>query len=351
LLDVQIIKFNGFKMKRDPIIWVLIDERPGTGSQSKGVAISLGIPFIEKYLRWSRFACLPNMLLGPSLLGLTNASKSAINPPWPDIVVASGRRAATVARYIKRRNPQECSLIQIMYPGNLAINEFDIIAVPNHDFSIANSKNILRTIGAPNNIGHDQISSANIQWNKEFSSLKKPVIGLVVGGATKRRSFTKKMAGKLGHQTANLVNELSGSLIITTSPRTRDELEPILNCISEKNIRPSFLHCWRREDSADDNPYLGILSHADHIIMTGDSTSMCSDACTNGNTVHIFAPNGFLGKKHQRFIDELVSGGYAYLLGEYLVKSSSCVVQKKLDVAAQIAREIEIRVLSKFGQH
>ena len=57
---------------------------------------------------------------------------------------------------------------------------------------------------------------------------------------------------------------------------------------------------------------------------------------------------GFLGQKHQRLVDELVSSGYAYLLMDGSVKTSSMTAIRKLDVAGQIAREIRLRVLSKF---
>jgi mitochondrial fission protein ELM1 len=82
--------------------------------------------------------------------------------------------------------------------------------------------------------------------------------------------------------------------------------------------------------------------------VTGESTSMCSEACATDNTVHIFAPKGFLSQKHQRLIDELVSTGYAYLLQDKLVEFLPLSAPKKLDVATQIAQEIHIRILSKF---
>ena len=335
-------------MNRDPIIWALIDERPGTGNQSKGVAMSLGLPFVEKHLIWSHFASLPNFLFGPSLLGLRSVSKLAIKSPWPDLIIASGQRAAMVARYIKTKNPTKCSLIQVMYPGHEGIGEFDIIAIPNHDNSIPSAKNIIRITGAPHSIDRDQISRESIRWSSEFSGLKKPIVALVVGGATKRHPFTKQMVVKLGCQTANLVDKFGGSLVISTSPRTGNLLTGILNCLSERNIEPAFVYSWRSGDLANDNPYLGILDCADHLIVTGESTSMCSEACATDNTVHIFAPNGFLSQKHQRLIDELVSNGYAYLLQDKLVEFSPLSTPRKLDVATQIAQEIQIRILSKF---
>jgi uncharacterized protein len=335
-------------MNRDPIVWALIDERPGTGNQCKGVARALGIPFEEKGLMWSNYAFLPNFLFGSSLLGLKSTSKLAIKSPWPNLVIASGRRAAMVARHIKRKNPENCSLVHIMYPGSRVVNDFDIIAVPNHDNLISSAKNIIKVTGVPHNVDRDQLSRESLSWTKEFSDLKTPVVGLIVGGATKRRAFTQQMAMELACQTANLVNNLGGSLVITTSPRTGPLLTGILNCLSEKNIKPALVYEWKSDNVHKDNPYLGILNSADHLIVTGESTSMCSEACATDNIVHIFAPEGFLGQKHQRLIDELVSSGYAHLLMDGLVETSPMRATRKLDVAGQIAREIQIRILSKF---
>jgi mitochondrial fission protein ELM1 len=253
-----------------------------------------------------------------------------------------------VARYIKIKNPNKCSLVHIMYPGPGVVNDFDIIAVPNHDNLISSAKNIIKVTGVPHNVDCDQLSRGSLSWTKEFSDLKTPVVGLIVGGATKRRAFTQQMAMELACQTANLVNNLEGSLVITTSPRTGPLLSGILNCLSEKNIKPAFVYDWQSNIVHNKNPYLGILDSADHLIVTGESTSMCSEACATDNIVHIFAPKGFLGQKHQRLVDELLSGGYAYLLMDGWVDTSSMTRIRKLDVAGQIAREIRLRVLSKF---
>ncbi len=334
-------------MNSTPLIWVLIDERLGTGNQSRGVALSLGIPFVEKHLVWSICANLPNFLIGASLRGLKNGSKSAIKSPWPDLVIASGRRSALVARFIKNKNPNKCRLIQIMYPGSTAIEDFEIVAVPNHEKGIAEKDNFFSIVGAPHSIDENKLASARNHWDRKFSVLKKPMIGLVVGGPTKRKPFTQAMASKLATQSANAVNKLGGSLVITTSPRTGNRLRYILDVLLEKKVKPALVYSWTSDDTVDENPYLGILAHADYLIVTGDSTSMCSEACVTGNPVYIFAPNDFLHQKHRRFINELNSGGYAYLLSDEFVKPSEPAVPRKLDTANQIAREIKSRML--FG--
>jgi uncharacterized protein len=85
-------------MARPPRVWVLADERPGNANQALGVAEALGWPFEVKELRFGRLAKLPNLMLGHSLAGLTENSRAALTSPWPDLVIAAGRRSAPVAR-------------------------------------------------------------------------------------------------------------------------------------------------------------------------------------------------------------------------------------------------------------
>lgn len=331
-------------MNDTPVIWALIDERPGTGNQCSAVAKALNLPFEEKQLVWSALANLPNFLTGVSLRGLTEASRSEFKSPWPDLVIASGRRAGIVARYIKKQSLDDCRLVHIMYPGDRAISEFDLVAVPNHDGAVKDDGNIMRIIGAPHGIGEVELSRGRLRWHAKFAGLEKPLFGLIVGGATKRRPFTKSMAEELGRQTGDLVARSGGSLIITTSPRTGDALAGVLAGLAEKNVEPAFVYQWAAGNASEDNPYLGFLAHADQLIVTGESTSMCSEVCALGKPVYIFAPSGFLGDKHSYFVAELTSGGYAHLLGED-EKSASSAAPHTLDVAAEIAAEIQQRIL------
>ncbi|MBT3990637.1 MAG: nucleoside-diphosphate sugar epimerase [Rhodospirillaceae bacterium] len=334
-------------MNETPVIWALIDERPGTGNQCSAVAKALELPFEEKQLIWSSLANLPNFLMGPSLRGLTAASKSELESPWPDVVIASGRRGAAVARYIKKQSLDDCCLVHIMYPGDTAISEFDLVAVPNHDGAVKNNGNIIRITGAPHGIDDIQLSRARMRWQAKFTGLKQPLFGLIVGGATKRRPFTSAMAEELGRQTGDLVAGSGGSLLITTSPRTGDALAGVLSGLSEKNVKPDYVYRWAAGGSVDDNPYLGFLAHADQLIVTGESSSMCSEVCASGKPVHIFAPDGFLGDKHRRLVDELVAEGYAQVLGME-PEATPSPAAKKLDVAAQIAAEIQKRILPEL---
>jgi mitochondrial fission protein ELM1 len=60
-----------------------------------------------------------------------------------------------------------------------------------------------------------------------------------------------------------------------------------------------------------------MLALADHIVVTGDSISMCSEACTTGKPTYIYAPDNYLSKKHQIFVDQLFKSKRAHPLSSH----------------------------------
>ena len=172
------------------LIWVLKDERPGTGNQAVGVAEAIKVKHQIKKLELSGFGRLPSIFLRGSLRTITKSSKKCIIPPWPDLVISAGRRAALVALYIKRRSEGRAFICQIMYPGNSLIADLDLVAVPNHDQIVGH--NIWSITGAPNRITDVLLSEARTTWQNEFSHLPRPIVGLIVGGAAKRMPFGDK---------------------------------------------------------------------------------------------------------------------------------------------------------------
>ena len=120
-------------MSADPLIWVLADDRAGNVTQALGVAEALGRPFVVKTLRYTPLAKLHSVLQGASRIGLTAESRAELTAPWPDLVIAAGRRTAPVARWIKRIARKPVVVVQLMNPGRVGASQFDLIAVPRHD--------------------------------------------------------------------------------------------------------------------------------------------------------------------------------------------------------------------------
>jgi len=123
---------NADSQTKTPAVWALCDSQAGNRSQCLGVADALGLEYRVKDIAYGPLAALPNFLLGASFAGLDGESRAALAPPWPDVVVAAGRRAAPVARNIRRLAGGRVFLAQVMHPGAGA-EDFGLIAQPRHD--------------------------------------------------------------------------------------------------------------------------------------------------------------------------------------------------------------------------
>lgn len=288
-------------------VWVLADDRAGNVGQCLGVAEALALPFAVKDIRYDTLGGLPNLLRGASLVGLTAASRSALVSPWPRVVIAAGRRTAPVARWIKARSGAR--LVQIMDPGPGGRADFDLIAVPNHDGRAPAGGNVMRITGAPHRVTPAKLAEAAEVWRPRFASLPRPWIALIVGGATRKRPFPPAMAAELGRRTAALAAASGGSVLVTTSRRTGRESEDAL--LAE--LPEGYVHRW---GTPGENPYFGFLALADAVVVTGDSVSMCCEACAAPAPVHVYAPPGWVSAKHARLHEELYRLGLARPLGE-----------------------------------
>lgn len=315
----------------NPLIWVLLDDRAGNRSQALGVTSALGLPAIEIELQYGLAAKLPNMILGASLRGLTAVSKKALQPPWPSLVVSAGRRTAPIARWIKAKSDGATRLIQIMDPGS-GRRDFDLMCLPTHDQPNSRS-NTLMIAGAPHGMTPAKLEVAAAVWSEKLNVAKSPRIAVMIGGSTRRRTFTDDMARELCQQVNQITAQAQGSLFVTTSRRTGD----VVNTVSVTLDDTALLHRW---DSDDENPYVGYLALADAIIVTGESVSMCSEACATGKPVYIYAPPDLITPKHGRLHQSLYDGGYAKPFEGAIDLEWA---PQKLNVADTIASEIRAR--------
>jgi len=313
--------------------WVLADDRAGNVSQGLGVAEALGLPYEVKAIAYDRLGALPNALRGAGLRGVAPRSRAALVPPWPDLVIAAGRRTAPVARWIKR----QCGavLVQIMDPGFPGRGDFDLIAVPAHD-RVRPGGNILEITGAPHRVTPQRLEAEAAIWRPRFASLPRPWVAVIVGGATRRRPFPVEMAQALGQRVAELMAATGGSVLLTTSRRTGAGQEQALAALLPQ---PRWLHLYGQ---GGDNPYFGFLALADAIVVTGDSVSMCCEACAAPAPVFIWAPEGWAAAKHARLQARLFEMGVARPLTSATALDGW--PRPRLDAAGDIARAIRRRM-------
>lgn len=326
----------------DPLVWVLADERPGNRSQGLGVAEALGFPFAVKEIRYGRLGELPNVLLGASFFGLTEDSREALAPPWPDIAIGAGRRVAPVARRIKRLAENRTFIVQIMNPGWLDVREIDLVAVPHHD-QTKPGKNIFPVTGAPHQVREETLAKAADEWRDRLAHLPKPWIAVLVGGSAKGRALEGAPIDELASRLDAFAKRTGGSLLVTSSRRTAPEA---MEALLARLTVPLYAHRWNQ---GGENPYFGFLALADAVVVTGDSMSMCSEACASGAPVYIFAREEFVTPKYARLHRELYDLGFARPLSDAAVAGRGS--QVRLNAAEAIAAEIRMRLgLAPPGQ-
>lgn len=310
-------------------VWVLADDRAGNVAQALGVAEALGRPFLVKDIRYDRWGAAHNLFRGVSLRGVAAAARQALVPPWPRLVIAAGRRTAPVARWLKA----QCGarLVQIMNPGWPGQADFDLIVRPMHD-NAKPGERLFPTLGSCHRASPARLAQSAESWRPRLAHLPRPYLLVVVGGGTKDHAFDASHGRQLADGMQTLRQRFGGSILMTTSRRTPPEVERIL---FEAAGDPAWKHSWQ---SGNENPYPGFLALADMVLVTGDSMTMCSEACANGGPVFIFAPTGMVSAKHARLHQALYDRGLARPLGGDTDPWHHAPLNASGDVAAEIVK-------------
>ncbi len=308
-----------------PMAWIITEKAlKGTENQCRGIAAALGINPVVKHVGLRQ----PWRLLSPWLgfecaCTFTGDSQA---PPWPDIIIAGGRKAVAAARYIKKQNPATFTVF--VQDPRISPRHFDLVAVPAHDR--LRGENVIVTDATPNMITPALLESARAQFAPLLSALPAPRVAVLVGGNSKTHRLTPEIATRLAAQLRALAYEGFG-LMITASRRTPPECRDILQKGLEKNSL-----FW---DGTGENPYHGFLAWAGYIIVTEDSASMISEAATTGKPVYTIPLEGGsprFDRLHNRLRQKGITRNFEGKLEPYGYTA--------LNDAAMVAKEIRRRM-------
>jgi len=267
---------------------IITEGMVGTENQCVGVANALGASVQIKQIGLNQ----PWKTLSPWLGFEKQQSFTApLSPPWPDLLIVSGRKSIAAARYIKKQNPKTFTV----YIQNPKINpaEFDLVAAPFHDN--ISGENVIVTDAAPNKITPAFLTTAHEEFAPLFKNLTKPRLAVLIGGSSR----THKMTDEITQNLTNRLKELSQqySLMITASRRTGNQNTQTL----KRTLTGEDIYFY---DGSGNNPYLGMLAWADKILVTNDSVSMLSDAGTTGKPVYTIDLEGS-SKRFDRLYNHL----------------------------------------------
>ncbi len=308
--------------------WVVTEGMAGTENQCLGVAEAMGLMPIVKRIGLRQ----PWKAISP-FIGCEQAwsfTGDKLQAPWPDLVIASGRKAIAATRYIRKQSGGKSFIVQIQDP-RVRASEFDLVAVPAHDR--LRGENVIVTAATPNRITTQRLADGRQDFASALRAVPNPRVAVLIGGTSKAYTITPENMEKLATQLKEL-DRLGYGLMVTASRRTGAEnLQTLKNALQSTKA-----YLW---DGRGDNPYFGLLGWADYIVVTADSASMISEAASTGKPVYVIPLEGGSAK-----FDRL----HGTLLEKHIIRPFTGQLQPYIYEPLQDAALIAAKIREKMGK-
>jgi uncharacterized protein len=261
-----------------PLIWVLKGLRAGDTAQAMELALQVGGRVEGKQLTFNRLHMLPNWLTGVRVSHITPAARSLLGPPWPDLVIATGKRTAPVNLWIKQKSGGHTRSVQLGRP-QMALELFDLV-VTTSQYGLPPSSNVMQ-VPVPFARPKAVPSTDLLQFQKMWAHLPKPWIVGVLGGHKFPQQLTSiEMAG-FGRALDEMASQRGGSVLLLDSPRSPAGA-------IDNTARAITAPCWRVQRGIGSNPYQPALALGDAYVVTSDSVSMVTEMLLTGKPTTVF---------------------------------------------------------------
>ena len=294
-----------------PVIWLIDAYRAGERGQVRALAdalvTALGATVETKVLQYRQHVVMPHVLGQATLRGITEQSAGQLIGSWPDLVITSGVRNEPVCRWIRAQSAGKTRYVHVGRPWG-PLKEFDLV-VTTPQYRVPDHPNVLNNTLTLHGVDAGRIAAAHEASRDQFAGLPSPRIAVLVGGDSGPFTLGPRAAARLGHEASQIAKAHGGSLMVTTSSRTRDSA---VDALCQAITAPHYFHRWKPNDDA--NPYLALLGSADRLIVTADSIAMLSEACATGKSVMMFDLGGMRSPESDEPRDLRVGGLFYALL-------------------------------------
>jgi mitochondrial fission protein ELM1 len=312
--------------------WIISLDRIGNLTQARGLAGALGLDVTMKLIAPTGVFALCAPFGPPPPADRFGKPGSLLAPPWPPVTIGIGRSAVPYLRAVKRAAGRRTFAIMMMDP-RFHHRDFDVVWIPEHDQR--SGANILTTPFSMHSFSPERLDDLRRNIPAAVLALPSPRVTVVLGGRNKVFDYPDSDHQRLTRSLRSMA-QLGCSFLVTPSRRSHPEL--IAAAVAGTEGAPRIV--W---DGRGDNPYGQFLAAADHLVVTGDSANMTSEALATGKPLHVFVPHGTAGK-FKLLHDALYATGSARPLGEEIeaLESWPTHPQYATDI---IAREVERRWL------
>ncbi|WP_114945401.1 mitochondrial fission ELM1 family protein [Microvirga calopogonii] len=263
------------------ITWVLTDGKAGDELQALSVTEALGItPELRRIKPRPPFTWF--MPWGPiDPRERPSVPDSPLAPPFPDLLVASGRRAVAYLRYVKKATSGRTYTVFLKDPRT-GPETADFIWSPEYDR--LRGSNVLNTLTPPHRISAGKLEASRAHSDPRLAHLPRPRVAVLTGGNSRHHRFTDEDVARFIRR-LTAVAETGAGLMVTASRRTPPALREALMGLAAAH--EGFF--W---DGAGENPYVDLLAQADFIVATADSFNMIGEAAATGRPILAFEPSG-----------------------------------------------------------
>lgn len=316
----------------DLTCWVVTDGKPGMENQCLGLAEALGLDPVVKRVQlrspWRQLSPYFRLFVRHA----ASPEGSPIAPPWPDLLIATGRQSIPPSLAARRGSRGRTFTVQIQDPA-VSPRLFDLVVAPRHDH--LSGPNVIETRGALHRVTPAKLAAAAERFRPQLDHLPRPRVAVLIGGDNAVYRLTAPIMGDVAAKLAGLARTHGAGLMVTPSRRTGADNEAILR--ARLSSVPAVV--W---DGRGENPYFAYLGLADVIIVTCDSVSMVSEACATGKPVYVIDLEGGSQKFHE-FHEGLRRDGVTRPFTGALETWSYA----PLDDTARVAAEVRRRLAAK----
>ncbi len=263
-----------------PRVWLVSGYRAGERSQMLALAEALGWPYELKQLTYRRRGFTASLLRGSDLRGIRPGLSSALQPPWPELVISAGMRNEPVVRWIRAQSGGRTRLVHIGRPWARP-ETFDLV-ITTPQYRLPAQASILHNTMTLSQVTATRLALEADTWRPYYAHLPEPYLGVVLGGHSGPYTLGTNTAARTARQVSALAADRGASVLVTSSARTPVKA---LQVFEQHLSVPYKLYRWRPENT--ENPYLGILALSEALVVSADSVSMLSEACATGKPVYM----------------------------------------------------------------
>jgi mitochondrial fission protein ELM1 len=311
--------------------WIVSDGAAGNLRPAQALAAALGVAAREWVVDppppWGWLA--PRLRLGAARAMPAALREAALEAP-PRLVIGCGRRAALASAWLRAAHGSFA--VQVLDP-RAAPRHWDVVIAPAHDG--LRGANVLTVTGGLHAIAPATLAEAALR-HAELARIPAPRTTVLVGGPTRAQRIDAGYIDALCDRLTAWHGRDGGGLLVSTSRRTPAALAARLR----ERLARLPARVWTG-DGDGPNPYLGMLAHAQRLVVTPDSANLLAEACATGKPVFVFARDRVRGKLGVLQHDLLVEGRIRPMREAPTDWTVPPVVRDLPRIAAEVRRRFE----------